>query len=103
MTGREIKNDEARFWHKADKPIAPQFVCYWGNNGQKSALGLNGLSANDPTATLDLQCGNGFDAGFSPYQSTRMSRYNAVSCAWGRICGGASSSRFLVVQRLGGR
>jgi hypothetical protein len=37
------------------------------------------LSANDPTATLAVHCGNGFDAGFSPYQSTRLSRYNAVS------------------------
>ena len=32
---------------------------------------------NDPTATLAVHCGNGFDAGFSPYQSTRLSRYNA--------------------------
>ena len=33
----------------------------------------------DPTATLAVHCGNGFDAGFSRYQSTRLSRYNAVS------------------------
>jgi hypothetical protein len=26
-----------------------------------------------------VHCGNSFDAGFSPYQSTRLSRYNAVS------------------------
>ena len=32
---------------------------------------------NDPSATLAVHCGNGFDAGFSPYQSTRLSRYNA--------------------------
>jgi hypothetical protein len=25
-------------------------------------------------ATLAVHCGNGFDAGFSPYQSTRLSR-----------------------------
>jgi hypothetical protein len=25
-----------------------------------------------------VHCGNGFDAGFSPYQSTRLSRYNAA-------------------------
>jgi hypothetical protein len=30
--------------------------------------------ANDPTATLAVHCGNGLDAGFSPYQSTRLSR-----------------------------
>ena len=34
----------------------------------------DGLSANDPHATLALHCVNGFDAGFSPYQSTRLSR-----------------------------
>jgi hypothetical protein len=28
----------------------------------------------DPTATLAVHCGNGFDAGFNPYQSTRLSR-----------------------------
>jgi hypothetical protein len=27
---------------------------------------LNGSVANDPTATLAVHCGNGFDAGFSP-------------------------------------
>jgi hypothetical protein len=30
--------------------------------------------AFDPTATLAVQCGNGFDVDFSPYQSTRLSR-----------------------------
>jgi hypothetical protein len=28
----------------------------------------------DPSATLALHCGNGFDADFNPYQSTRLSR-----------------------------
>jgi hypothetical protein len=32
----------AHFWHLTDKPIAPIFVAYWTNNGQKSAQGLNG-------------------------------------------------------------
>jgi hypothetical protein len=36
---------------------------------------------NDPTATLAVHCGNDFDAGFNPYQSARLSRYNAVSRA----------------------
>jgi hypothetical protein len=31
-------------------------------------------AAFDPTATLAVNCGNGFDTGFSPYQSTRLSR-----------------------------
>ena len=30
--------------------------------------------AIEPTAALALQCGNALDAGFNPYQSTRMSR-----------------------------
>jgi hypothetical protein len=34
-------------------------------------------AAGDPSETLAVHCGNGFDAGFSPYQSTRLSRYNA--------------------------
>src|SRR5207302_9563313 len=36
-------------------------------------------SIHDPQTTLAVHCGNGFDAGFSPYQSTRLSRYNAIS------------------------
>jgi hypothetical protein len=34
-------------------------------------LARDGLSAFDPSATLALHCGNGFDVVFSPYQSTR--------------------------------
>jgi hypothetical protein len=56
-----------------------QFVRYWGHSGQKWILACNGLSANDPTATLVVHCGKGFDASFSPYQSTRLSRYNSAS------------------------
>jgi hypothetical protein len=55
------------------------FVAYWSNNGQKAALGLDLSAAIDPTATLAVHCGNGFDASFSPYQSTRLNRYDAVS------------------------
>jgi hypothetical protein len=32
------------------------------------------LSAFDPSATLAVYCGNSFNAGFSPYRSTRLSR-----------------------------
>jgi len=35
------------------------------------------ISQSDPTATLAVHCGNGFDAGFNPYQSTRLNRYDA--------------------------
>jgi hypothetical protein len=38
----------------------------------------DGLSADDPTATLAVHCGNSFDAGFRPYQCTRLNRYDAV-------------------------
>jgi ribosomal protein RSM22 (predicted rRNA methylase) len=34
-------------------------------------------SGFDPQETLDVRCGNGFDVGFSLYQSARLSRYNA--------------------------
>ena len=57
----------------------PLNVRYWSNSGQRWILACDGLSAFDPTATLAVHCGNGFDAGFSPYQSTRLSRYNAVA------------------------
>jgi hypothetical protein len=32
----------------------------------------------DPERTLAADCGNGFDAGFCPYQSARLSRYDAA-------------------------
>jgi hypothetical protein len=48
-------------------------------SGQRWIFARNGLSAYDPSATLAVHCDNGFDAGFSPYQSTRLSRYNPVS------------------------
>jgi hypothetical protein len=35
-------------------------------------------TVDDPTATLAAYCDNGFDAGFRPYQSTRLNRYNAA-------------------------
>ena len=62
------------FWHLTDKPPAPEFVAYWTNNGQGTKLGLNKYAANDPTATLAVHCGNGFDTSFSPYQNTRLNR-----------------------------
>jgi hypothetical protein len=51
-----------------------------GQSGRELAACTGVFAApNDPTATLAVHCGNGFDAGFSPYQSTRLSRYNAVA------------------------
>jgi len=55
------------------------------------------FSAFDPPATLAVHCDNGFDAGVSPYQSTPLSRYDAVSRAWEWIRDGASSLQPLVV------
>jgi len=43
-------------------------------SGQMAILAEDGLSAYDPSATLAVHCGNGFNAGFSPYQSTRLIR-----------------------------
>jgi hypothetical protein len=31
-----------------------------------------GIDAIDPTATLAVHCGNGFDVGFRPYQRTHL-------------------------------
>jgi hypothetical protein len=68
-----------RYWHLADIPAAAANVRFWTNNGQKWILACDGLSANDPTATSAVHCGNGFDTGFSPYQSAQLNRYDAVS------------------------
>jgi hypothetical protein len=73
MPACEMMCDVA-YWHKADNPTAPAFVRYWSNSGHWSILAGDGLSAFDPTATFALHCGNGFNAGFRPYQSTRLSR-----------------------------
>jgi hypothetical protein len=67
-----------RFWQSRSFLALQYFGSYWSNSGHWSARALNGLVANDPTATLAVHCGKGFDAGFSPYQSTRLSRYNPV-------------------------
>jgi hypothetical protein len=61
----------------------------------------DGLSANDPTATLAVHCGNGFEAGFSPYQSTRLNRKHASSRAKGWACNGGIFSVFWVAQQRG--
>jgi hypothetical protein len=43
-------------------------------SGQIWLLARDGLSAFDPSATSAVHCGNGFDAGFSPYRSAPLSR-----------------------------
>src|SRR5450759_2744026 len=60
-------------------PPGPLFGRFRTIADKGGLLARDGLSVFDPTATLAVHFGNGFDAGFSPYQSTRLSRYNAVS------------------------
>jgi hypothetical protein len=62
------------FWHIADNPTAPALVRFWDQSGQRWILARDGVSATDPTVTLAVHCGNGFDADFSLYRSTRLSR-----------------------------
>ena len=38
-----------------------------------------GNAGFDPSPTLAVHRSNGFDAGFSPYQSTHLRRYDTVS------------------------
>jgi hypothetical protein len=59
---------------------APQhFVRYWTRADNGWILARYGLSAYDPKRTLAVHCRNVFDAGFSPYQSAHLSRYNPAS------------------------
>jgi hypothetical protein len=51
-------------------------------------------------ATLAVHCGNSFDADSSPYQSTRLSRYNAGLSAWGGAACDGASSLVLSAQRF---
>ena len=74
----KLPADYPIYWHFASF-AAPQYLGrYWTNSGQTSVRRLNRYAANDPTATLAVHCGGALDASFSPYQSTRLSRYNAA-------------------------
>jgi len=61
-------------WTRKSIFLMALIVCFWHKADIGRNLASYGLSANDPTATLAVHCGNGFDVGFSPYQSTRLSR-----------------------------
>jgi hypothetical protein len=50
----------------AGRPYAAPNGRCWTNNGQTAVDGLIGSAANDPTATLAVHRGNGFDVGFHP-------------------------------------
>ena len=43
-------------------------------SGQRSILARDVLSAFDPQRKSAVHCGNAFDAGFSPYESSCLSR-----------------------------
>ena len=58
------------------------------------------MSAFDPKRTLAAHRGNGFDAGFIPYQTSRLNRYDVVSRAWG---GHAATRVHRALRRCGGR
>jgi hypothetical protein len=62
------------YWHIAAFDAPQKFDRYWVHSGQTSASALTIWAVNDPTATLAVHCVNGFDADFSPYQSTRLNR-----------------------------
>jgi hypothetical protein len=78
MIGCRSAARDVRSWHFSDKQTVALKGRYWDNNGQRSARRLKRYAANDPTATLAVHCGNVFDAGFGPYQSGRLNRYDAV-------------------------
>jgi hypothetical protein len=63
-----------RYWHIASYRCAVKIGRYWVHSGHWPRLVLNSSVANDPKRTLAVHCGNGSDAGFSPYRSTRLSR-----------------------------
>jgi hypothetical protein len=48
MTGREVKNDDARFWHLADIRGTATFCPLLDKSGQRSAQALNAPVVNDP-------------------------------------------------------
>jgi hypothetical protein len=60
------------------RPYAAPNVGYWANSGQSWILASSGHDANDPKRTSGVHCGNGFDAVFNPYQSTRQTRVRPV-------------------------
>ena len=63
-----------RLWQKAAEATRRIYVSFWGSRGIHGRPASAAFEAYDPSATLAVHCGNGFDAGFSPYQSTRFRR-----------------------------
>jgi hypothetical protein len=55
-------------------PRVTNSVAIGGTADMPRASGAGRSDENDPSATLAVHCGKGFDANFSPYQSTRLRR-----------------------------
>jgi hypothetical protein len=59
---------------KRRKPRQRVYVSFWGVAEVHGRTASADFDANDPSATLAVHCGNGFDARFDPYQSAGLSR-----------------------------
>jgi hypothetical protein len=65
-------DQEVSSWHNSEISARTPDVRFRGQSG-KHLLAAS-ISECDPTATFAVRCGNGFEAGFSPYRSTRLNR-----------------------------
>jgi hypothetical protein len=54
------------YWHFTSFMALQHFRSLTVQSGHWPELGLERSVATDPTATLAVHCGNGFDASFSP-------------------------------------
>ena len=71
--------DDVRYWHKADIDVAAD-VRYSGV--KRTCADWQLMSANDPKRTSACISCCGSEVGFQHYQSTRLSRYDALSGGW---------------------
>ena len=62
----------SQLWHFAAYRTQAPNRRDWTMSGQRSVPRLKSYAVFDPSATLAVHCGIGFDAGFSLYRSTRL-------------------------------
>jgi hypothetical protein len=78
-SGSRLSRSDLVLWHERAVPasysVSPPFEVKRLYAGRSQMVSRR---EDDPSGTLAVQCGNGFNVGFSPYQSARLSRYNAV-------------------------
>jgi hypothetical protein len=83
LSGEERKtyshSEPYRVWHFSAVPSAPSNVGYRGQTGRHMLIAR--FSHFDPTATSAQNFMLQSEAGFSPYQSDHLSRYDAASSA----------------------